>query len=346
MKKLFLMSAAALTVFAACTKNEVVNIPDSKISFNSPVVAAATKANVKNQEIGTTYDINENFIVSAWSYENTAGNAWAGVTEENLYMDKVTCSYSTNDNGWVPVGRTYYWPKDYYLAFAAVSPVDVEDLVSYSNDGLTITNFTTPDAGQMYDLMYSDITNKINANNSSNKYDGVDTKFNHALSSIVVSVKYAEEYNTDDDEVIEVTDIKFTGVKDKATFKQNYGSTPAWTIANGANDVEYSPLSDEQLAAINANAKTVQTNALLLIPQSLNNIKLEVTYTIKGETELENNFEIGLDGEYKNGEDKVTVNNWEPGKRYVYNIVIGLDKIQFAPSVNNWVEYSKDIAVQ
>ena len=31
-------------------------------------------------------------------------------------------------------------------------------------------------------------------------------------------------------------------------------------------------------------------------------------------------------------------NKWEMGKRYTYNIVIGLDEIYFAPSVANWTD--------
>ena len=31
-------------------------------------------------------------------------------------------------------------------------------------------------------------------------------------------------------------------------------------------------------------------------------------------------------------------NKWEMGKRYTYNLVIGLDKIYFAPSVTDWTD--------
>jgi hypothetical protein len=42
--------------------------------------------------------------------------------------------------------------------------------------------------------------------------------------------------------------------------------------------------------------------------------------------------------------DALSTDVWEPGKRYTYNLTIGLDEIYFAPEVTDWTdEVSVDI---
>ena len=73
---------------------------------------------------------------------------------------------------------------------------------------------------------------------------------------------------------------------------------------------------------------------LILLPQNLAGVTLRVEYTIKnsdaGSQELAQIAELPL--------STTNVAAWEMGKRYIYNIIIGLDTIYFEPYVQDWVD--------
>lgn len=342
MKKHVLFAMALMVALASCTKNEVLDLPEEKISFSSPVVAVTTKADVINEEMASPYDTAEEFAVWAYAYPaSTSTNDWTG---GSVYMNNVTCSYNAavdgTNPGWAP-SSVYYWPKNYWLAFAAYSPAVSDGTKTYDSNGLTVTDFITPAAGQQYDLMYSKRTSLMQAcpsDNNAGGYHGVDLLFNHALSSIVVNVKLKDAYNTDAKQSIVVNEIYFKNVAEKGTFKENYGSTPEWTLDTGTDPTSYSPFASGQLDGVTNTDFTTGSNALMLIPQSINDIKLYVKYTLKGDSELVHEFDLDITGTYQDNNNAIVQNvvTWECGKRYIYNIVIGLDKIHFAPSVTPW----------
>ena len=71
----------------------------------------------------------------------------------------------------------------------------------------------------------------------------------------------------------------------------------------------------------------------------MDNIKLKIVYKLGNETnntaeqKLTNTFEIDMKAKYDNGVD---IAKWEPGKKYIYNVTVGLDKIIFEPVVAEW----------
>ncbi|MBQ7018623.1 MAG: fimbrillin family protein [Bacteroidales bacterium] len=342
MKKHILSVMALIVAFASCSKNEIQELPDVEISFSSPVVAPSTKANVTNKEMTSSYDTKEDFAVWAYAYDQaTSDNNWTG---GSVYMNDVTCTYNAKvdgtNPGWAP-STVYYWPKSHLLAFAAYSPAVSSGTKSYGTDGLTVKDFVTPEVGLQYDLMYSDRTSLHQAcptDNNTDGYHGVDLVFNHALSSIVVNVKLKDAYNTDSKKSIVVNEVSFKNVSWKGTFKENYGSNPSWTLSADGGTATYSPFADSQLAGVTNAQFTKGSNALMLIPQSIENIKLYVKYTLKGNSELVHEVELPITGSYENESETIVQNviAWDCGKRYIYNIVIGLDKIHFAPSVTAW----------
>lgn len=380
MKKLFLLAAAALTVFSACTKNEVVETPDQAISFANPVVSPVTKA-VINQAF-KDYPEDESFKVYGY---HTSGQftSWENGT---LYMPGVPCSKSTEpEDGkyyWAP-NTPYYWPKVGYLTFIAYSPADATGgTFGYDNSGLTIKDYTLPTEGNQYDLMFSDINKNNQACTTNNNnleyttgyegYHGVDLKFNHALSQIVVNIKAEDNYNTTSNgtttgTVIKVTKVSFSGVTGKGTFNQNLNlpsttdpaTDPAWTLSADANDVKtYNPYKTDQYNGGLANLTKDGVDAgniLFMIPQDFqtgtdgnktDKIKLNIEYTIippGGTTaQVEQKQSFSLVREYRTSDSQTgeSLYKWEMGNKYIYNIVIGLDEIHFAPQVETWVEYT------
>ncbi|MBQ7772928.1 MAG: fimbrillin family protein [Bacteroidales bacterium] len=347
MKKLFLLSAAALMVLASCTKDEVDQTPDQKITFSSPVVSVATKANVPGEIV--KYPDGEQFKVFAVHHESTF-DTWK---DKHIYMKGVTCTYDNTDKNWQP-SPSYYWPKVGKLTFAAYSPAVADGTFAYGEGGLTINGYTTPEVSKQYDLLYSERTyNRTTSSDSATDegedqgkdYKGVDIKFNHALSSIVFTVKTSEDYS--DGATITLKNITLNNINSHGNFTENvtegatYASNPTWT---SATPIDYSPIiqtSDKPFSQI-VNSGTAQTitnaHPLLMIPQNLNNAKVTVVYTIKSHTSepIEQTQEIVLSTvDHDTSKDEVQA-EWILGKRYTYVITIALNKIYFDPYVETW----------
>jgi len=81
---------------------------------------------------------------------------------------------------------------------------------------------------------------------------------------------------------------------------------------------------------------------LILLPQNLAGVKVRVTYDMRhdkmavGEYVTGNVAEANLS--YDDVDDTKDVTSWLRGKRYIYTLVLDLDKIYFAPNMTDWVD--------
>lgn len=375
MKKLLFLAALSSVALASCVSDESPSIdatPSGKaISFNAPVMYSQTKAVAG--EIGTTYDINEAFRVYAvWTSEsytewNATGNPaqWymsTGGAGIKVTHDPGIDDGTTGSGAWAP-NPDYYWPKNGYLTFAAYSPADAHGTFSYREDGLTITDFdVNGTASSQYDLMFSERTynKQKSTDGTNNTYDGVDIKFNHALSSIKFKVKTKEDYGST---TIRIKEISVYNVQYKGDFKENISTEnpsgldakdPQWTpdVDLVAEANPYIPFSGNQIVTITASDLTSGASDLILMPQEFHdgtteknaNMNLKVKYTIQSPDSGEINqvqtvklADIKTDG---------SISSWLIGKRYTYTLIFGLDKIYFAPEVKDWVNvYPGDINI-
>jgi hypothetical protein len=74
---------------------------------------------------------------------------------------------------------------------------------------------------------------------------------------------------------------------------------------------------------------------LICLPQTLPaGATVVVTYSINPPGALTPEVDVTLETKIA----ALSATEWEPGKRYTYNLTIGLDEIYFAPEVTNWVE--------
>lgn len=380
MKKLFFIAALAGAALVSCTKNEVAPVvaEQSEITF-MPVVGNVTKAPVAG-ELGVDYSYAESFIVNAWYQDDNVSATFDPTKDVSVYMDKVTAKFkngnvddvsSGTEGAWFPYKDgnhvSYFWPKNGHLTFSAYSPAETNGTTAFDKTkGLTITDFSVASAitGQ-YDLLFSDRTyNKKSStatSANSTKYDGVDIKFNHALSSIVVKAKTAADYGTD---AITIKDVKFINVYSKGTFKENLttGMEPNSNSAmweNQSIETEYdlySPTTNISLTDtyLELNTSGATNPDCILLPQQFNHtatskeVTLVVNYTIKNGdgTTIEQvatfplhtkayEGDLNDDGDTDDtGEDVIT--SWEMGKRYTYNLTFTLETVYFAPVVDVW----------
>lgn len=369
MKKTVFIAALAVVAMASCTKNEL-KVPatgtDAVISFQ-PVVANATKA-VTYLETANMKTACTSFGVFAWYASPTLAVAGSG----SAYMDNVKVTYSdaigddTQGNGaWAPdPASPYYWPKNGTLSFDAYAPASAHattpgmgtgTVKSTAANGLTIENYTVAALANQYDLLYSTRTqDKVTSTGGSNDtYDGVDIAFHHALSAIEVTAKTDVDYSG----AIKLTKITIQNAYSKGTFKQNMtNATTEGTAEWSDRDIEesYVLFNNASGVALTQTALTSTTanpisNAILL-PQAFshsggNNVSIRVDYTIKhGTAELAQYYEVdlGTTNGHEGSDPSALLLAWEMGKRYTYNFIFSLDKVYFAPKVDDWKDVTVD----
>lgn len=370
MKKFYFFAMACIAL-ASCVNDEPVENglqqSNKAIIFNSPVMYGTSRAVGEIEP--NDYPDTEHFSVFAMYSENQT-SSWVG-TNNVLWMNNVETAKVENGNSWssdaVVNGGIYYWPKNGYLTFAAYSPTRVNQngTLTYGENGLTITGYTTPGDGLQYDFMFSKRTQGINYSSTN---EGVDITFQHALSAIRFQVAAAAEYPGT---TITINSIKILNAYSQADFNENltdgqtYSSENAyWEKWSNRNTTGYEVVKKAQTLTTDL-VEITNHNDILMIPQKMvdttidNSIKIEVNYTIKnvGGAEINQVYTVNLadingDGEadYLNdvtGETSKEIAQWEMGKRYTYNIKIGLNKIYFNPIVENWndVTVSPDLNI-
>ena len=375
MKKFFIFAAMAGAALVGCTKNEPAADADQQmITFAAPVVRPNTKAATEvwnNYPTATAYDfaVWAKYYVDG-SYENNKYQSgtyttWAG---GQTYMKEVVVSH--NANTWAPK-QNYYWPKNGSLTFIAYAPASKANYAEATATGITFTNYpvsTTP--ADQVDLLFSERTynqqkSSMDETAGSNTtgstpdvkddaYKGVHISFKHALSSILFNIKTDEDYVAQGT-TITLKQIQVYNAVSQGSFNQNLADNNGATTTNAAawtfaatpvkNNYNVDNTADVVLST-NAYYPSTQSNTapvvaaglrasdLILLPQDLEDVTLRIEYTIKnsgvGSEELSQIAELPLDGN--------TVSEWVMGKRYIYNITIGLETIYFEPYVQDWVD--------
>ena len=343
MKKTLVFAALASVALVGCTKNvEVANNDLNEITFETPVLAPATKA---DEITGTTFPKNVDFAVFAWysATELTGTNVAAG----SLYMNDVTVNYdsskddtTTGAGAWKPAS-VYFWPKNGFLAFDAYSPSSVSATCDATN-GIAFTNFeASTDYDSQIDLLYSTrvINKQSSVEETNNTYDGVNIPFNHALSVVRVFVKAS---TATDANLIKVKSVKFMNIKNKGNFSQ-----AVWTPEETDVNLVIGDAADSTSSFAISTAEKQYGKNHIVLPQVFtgDSAVLEIKYDILGQggvEPLEQVATLNLASQSAVGAENHT-GSWLMGKRYNYHITFGLNEIYFAPSITDWEDYQVNV---
>ena len=343
MKKTLVFAALASVALVGCTKNvEVANNDLNEITFETPVLAPATKA---DEIKGTTFPETVDFAVFAWysATELTGTNVAAG----SLYMKDVTVSYdSTKDDtttgagAWKPAS-VYFWPKNGFLAFDAYSPSSVAATCD-ATKGIAFSDFVASTSyDDQIDLLYSNrvINKQSSVEHNNDTYDGVNIPFNHALSVVRVFVKAS---TATDANLIKVKSVKFMNIKNKGDFSQ-----AAWTPEEDIVDLVIGDAADSTSSFDISTAEKQYGKNHIVLPQNFtgDSAVLEIRYYILGQggvEPLEQVATLKLASQSAEGAENHT-GSWLMGKRYNYHITFGLNEIYFAPSITDWEDYQVNV---
>ena len=324
MKKLISLSAIISLVASACTTS-VIDAPEEKsqaIAFGGP--QAESRAAIEAGDFPTT----SNFKV--WG---GYGDTDATVDPKNLF-DGVKIIY-TEESKWHYKGYPRFWVGGKTHDFYAVYPMEPEATSDVSEDGiLTVTGFDSSHTGaNAIDLMTAFYWRVTSEDLNQQDVAAVSFKFKHELSRVNVNVKAV---NTP----VTVNGLKIYGISDVGTLTKTYNDNndnSLWSL-NGSITADNTPfvVSDDFVLG---ESEVWEKNAfgdMLLIPQSLENAKLDISYRYAGAT-TDRTSTINL--------KTATTTRWEAGTSYNYSITInGLSDISITVSVNPWEEENTSVS--
>ena len=343
MKKTLVFAALASVALVGCTKNvEVANNDLNEITFDTPVLAPATKA---DEITGTTFPTTVDFSVFAW-YSPTRLEE-LNVAAGSLYMNDVTVNYDSDKNdtttgagAWKPAS-VYFWPKNGYLAFDAYSPSSVAATCD-ATTGIAFSDFVASTSyDDQIDLLYSTrvINKQSSVEETNDTYDGVNIPFNHALSVVRVFVKAS---TATDANLIKVKSVKFMNIKNQGDFSQ-----AKWTPEGTDVNLVIGEAANATLSTAISTAEEQYGKNHIVLPQNFtgDSAVLEIRYYILGQGDvepLEQVATLNLASQSAVGTTNHT-GSWLMGKRYNYHITFGLNEIYFAPSITDWEDYQVNV---
>lgn len=331
-KNVFLSMAIASTMLVACSNDEIVDVnTGSAISFRT-LIDNATRANQETTASLSTFKV---------TAIKDAG------TEFATTVTKSGSEWNT--------AQTYYWPN-YALKFYAYAngPATGKGTVSITKDAKTITDFTPAgNVTEHKDLLVAYNTGTKETYNNA----PVPLTFKHALSQIEVKAKNEKAASVK----VEIIGVKLVNMATKATltFPESVLSDSKLPISNWSNQADqnipakayYSNGTKAVTLTNEFQSVMFGENNFMIIPQQITpwNAKkndpdaeinkqgayLAVLCRISnisdaGETLIypAPTADDNKDGKYAYSAvaiDNKTVAQWEPGKKYVYNLTFCSD---------------------
>ena len=347
--KFYLIAAAACAALAACSKNEVAPVDvDQEITYQTIETKAASGFKDANK-----------FTSYAYFLPETATNWDSDATSSQTYIDGAEVSYNSANHYWKSTSA-YYWPKKGKLTFFAWSTNSAATTmngatVECSNaTGITVDelNITT---NKNVDFLVADIAKDQTANTSFHEdeggnawHNGVPTVFKHALSSIAfkamtVSNGVAYDYKTNNDIEFYITSIDIKSDVNRKYTQGNTASNHTWKDVVGTSSSTLDVLTPAANIEVTKDAPTstyapVDDDYKIVMPQTFATadgntitVNYDIVYFATVGTPVTEHISKTVDLF-----DAFGATGWEPTKKYILTIKLGLDEILWDPDVTDW----------
>lgn len=322
--------ALCASLLTACEPTQV-SIDKDAIAFkNAPASPTAFEGNGNARLFA--YTTTSTDATPSWVYGSASQGAPANLT--NVDFEKRTATFAVK-------GETKYWADATYNFFSVYS----ETLADAAPSFVPIFNTETKKFTFTYDVI-ADQQNELWAallldeptHIATN--EKVDLEFNHILSKINFNVKKS---TANDSNTIKVDTISLTGFYGRGKFELDVASKAMNWIPEGENEkFSYSYIPTGGGIDITTDGTKVLATArnnkggLLAIPQAVSARTVKVT--IKYDFYNKNNVDFGP----RTAEAYLpinTVNRWEIGKNYTYNLILKAESndILFStPTIEDW----------
>lgn len=290
-----------------------------------PIPKTLTKAIID----GTKYPDEETMGVYAFYTSSPAGTSWgAAKNSSDTYLDNV--AFHKNGAYWAGYDyeagkhKPYFWLSSGSMFFVAYSPYSLHTKVSYDkeNGSIALSEYTL-NPTDYQDFMYTEISDMENSVSKREK----SLLFTHALAMLEFNARLED---ADDAQYIDIHSISIASVPSTGSFisrdVQSY--SPLWT----RNATPTIPIvifdageTDGVDNGISLSAETTTSlGKCLVIPG--------------GAVQIEVRYRIHYDDSHHLTEKYVIIPSnaiavWDPGKKYTYNLKLGLNYIQLEPII-------------
>lgn len=279
------------------------------------------------------------------AYYLATGSKWTDSASESVeYIHENTVRWK--DNAW-RMKEEHHWPEaggnlTFYswtlnrdnLDFNPESDaeVSIDPLKGVCLNGFDIS------LDSDLDFMVASAAQNKTENAGSLGNSAVTTRFSHQLSRVRVTAHTGEDYTQSKE--ITVNSITFKNIARQADYQQSscedgkWSEIHQWTVS-GRGDAVYGDYTAEP-QIITSSVSELDGERVMYIPQTFTEgvEYLQVCYTVK-------DFFSGL---VENVTENISLDSvigsegLANGKLYTINITIGLDKVFWDPSVNDWDE--------
>lgn len=336
-----------VSLLAACSRIEHVSDEQQMEIAMTPLASENTK--VVSGPVHAGYPEGETMGIFSFYSMAKEGLPWTSETSVSNYFENAEFEFKVDLQDWAGV-TPYYWPLSGSLIFAGYSPFrqvggsQIPDVAfDYSTkrlsvEGYKVEPYVAMTEAQMYDgsteyknkcqsdLMYflpkTDADGNFIGSAKGATYTAI---FHHALAQVVFTVQ-AEA--TEDVDYIRLRKIVLTDVASEGDFSAQVGRSQGgeviWTLSEGGqqNDMQvlYNPSASGGMKLSTKQRKVVE---FLTIPIGEHDIRVTYSLIVNGTSH----------------EETVTFKDqWEAGKKYIYNIILGTDTIQLVPQITtDWV---------
>lgn len=304
MRKSIWVALAATLVLSSCFKTveTEIRIDGNPVVFSEKVeeYAEQTRAmgghpieNVPGQVNKGLIPIGKSFGVWAWSHDGGTASKFTGLQNKSVMRganegEKAVYTYTP----------TATWPSK-QLSFLAYYPHSASTdaaanggmgTLAVANDGTTMTiPYSVPTIGEKHiDLMYA-------RKGATPGYAPVELEFRHALSRMKFSARI-DGFNAGDK--LRVTGIKLVGatLTGTLTVPKDTDVAATWALGNAKGDITVADgsderpdhildrdLSEEMQSLITATGEITTAGDLIVLPQEVAKLSLEITTTLNGE---------------------------------------------------------------
>ena len=309
MKKLFLMSMAAVALLASCSNDETVEMApnNNAIGFASFVDKSTKATDLTLANLGS-------IEVYGWRGSDCIFN-----------KQKVEVNATSGVGTYTPLK---YWEAGYTYTFEAFAPFDKQNVsILAKKDGSQIT--FTNDA--VTDLLHAKAADVTTASPLSDQPSAVSFTFKHLLSRVKFTFKNTFPANAA--AKITVTNVKITNAY-KTGVITPAATDAAWTVSN--NDLEVSFASTD-VADLVAGTGAAATEHMYLIPATSPSYTVNFTVTLN---------QGGMSTNYNHTATITT--DMEMGKSYNFVASLNennvspdpLKPIEFKATLSNWEDFA------
>ena len=299
-------AALLLCLASSCTGEATMGLPDDgetdAIAFSTP----QTKAVVEG-----SFSAGDAFSVWGW-YTSGAGG--------NQPFDGVPVT--SDGNNWSYSGGVRYWVLGAEYDFYAVYPATGINASCEADGTITVTGFDASATGEgAVDLMTASKTDILADESTAGSPVGLE--FEHELAKVSVVLR------TDPGVTARLTDASLYGVSLTGDFSRNLhaGGNAAWANLGEPVGQANTPFTASGISLGTNDSRDIFTD-LLLIPQSVSDLKLFVDLTRNGNEQVTETIDLGT-----------SITRWAAGQTYRYVLTVKVDAITFSDfTVPEWEE--------